>query len=63
MIDNQFFDLVVGQELPNRAPGLTKEMVQRITHLNQAVAASGSCRCVVVAFPADQDPDLPFSIG
>ena len=63
VIDNQFFDLVVGQELPNGAPGLTKEMVQRITHLNQAVAASGSCRCVVVAFPADQDPDLPFSIG
>ena len=54
---------MVEQEFPNGVPGLTDEMAQRLTHLNQEVAASGSCRCVIVAFPTDQDPDLPFSIG
>ena len=59
----QFFDLMTRQQFPDGVPGLTNQQVQRITELNHEVAASGSCRCAIVAFPADQAPDLPFSIG
>jgi hypothetical protein len=49
--------------LPGGVPGLSKAQAQRITEVNRKVAASKSCRCAIVAFPADQDPDVPFSIG
>jgi hypothetical protein len=62
-LDNPFLDVVMEQRLPDLAPGLTEEMVRRITQLNQEVSASGSCRCTIVAFPADRDPSLPFTIG
>lgn len=62
-LDNRFFDLLVQRELPDGVPGLTNAQVRRITELNRAVGATKSCRCVIVAFPADQDPDLPFTIS
>jgi hypothetical protein len=40
-------------------PGLTAAQVRRITELNREVVSRGSCRCSIVAFPTDQDPDLP----
>ncbi len=62
-VDNRLFELLMGEQFPNGVPGLGDAQVKRIAELNRAVGASGSCRCVVVAFPADQDPKLPFTIG
>jgi hypothetical protein len=62
-LDSPLFAFVVQQRAPGGVPGLTDGDVRRISALNARVAASGSCRCSVVAFPAGQDPDLPFTIG
>ena len=62
-VDNQFFDLLTKQQFPNGVPGLDEAQIQRITELNDA---SGGEQIVPVrdrGVPADQDPDLPFSIG
>ena len=62
-IDNRFFDLVMQQEFPDGVPGLTPPTGAPHHRAQHAVAASDSCRCVIVAFPADEDPELPFTIG
>ncbi|HEY3673319.1 MAG TPA: hypothetical protein VGN51_20460 [Acidimicrobiia bacterium] len=62
-VDNRLFELLMGEQFPNGVPGLSTVKVERIAELNRVVGASGSCRCVVVAFPADQDPKLPYTVG
>jgi hypothetical protein len=62
-VDNRFFDLLMAQQFPGGVPGLSGVQVKRLTELNRTVGATGSCRCIVVAFPADHDPKLPYTIG
>lgn len=62
-LDSPFFDVVVQRQLPGGVHGLSESAVERITRLNREVTAIGACRCTIVAFPVDQDPHLPFSIG
>jgi hypothetical protein len=62
-LGNSFFEYFVRTQVPEGVPGLSNDAIRRIAHLNGKVEASGSCRCSIVAFPADQDPDLPSTIG
>jgi hypothetical protein len=43
--------------------GVDLAKIRRVAGLNSRVAASGRCRCVIVAFPARDAPELPYSLG
>jgi len=59
-LDSPFFAILVRRSHPT---GIDQSRADRIAELNEKVAASGGCRCLVVAFPAKQAPDLPFTMG
>ena len=57
-VDSSLFSTVVED-----VDGLDERAVDRLSDLNRRVEASGGCRCVVIAFPADDAPDLPSTVG
>lgn len=63
-VDSPLLGAVVDQA---RADGgldrVDRAAVRRLSKLNAKIAASGACRCVIVAFPAQTAPELPFTLG
>jgi hypothetical protein len=58
-LDNGFFGIMVRKERAN----VDQSRADRIGELNDEVARSGGCRCVVVSFPGKHAPDIPYSMG
>ena len=58
-LDSIFFGLVVRKERAD----VDLAGADRIASLNVKVADSGTCRCIVVAFPATEAPNIPSSMG
>ncbi len=58
-LDSGFFGLIVRKERAD----VDSTQADRIAQLNDEVARSGGCRCVVVAFPADRAPNVPHTMG
>jgi hypothetical protein len=58
-LDSSFFGIIVRDEKPD----LDLSQADRIAKLDGEVAHSGGCRCVIVAFPARQAPNIPYSMG
>jgi hypothetical protein len=59
-IDTSLFSYIVRRA---GVEGVSRRDAARISALNARVEASGGCRCVITAFPSEQLPDLPFSMG
>jgi len=63
-IDSPYFDVVLTRALRDTTvPGLDQATARRVARLNGLVADARSCRCVIVAFPAADAPQLPYSLG
>jgi hypothetical protein len=60
IIDTPLFGFFLGTNLP---AGISRAEVDRLSALNEKVAATSTCRCGVVAFPAADAPNLPYSLG
>ncbi len=58
-MDSGFFGLIVRKERVD----VDLSLADRIATLDDAVARSGGCRCVVIAFPAKLAPNIAYSMG
>jgi hypothetical protein len=59
-LDNPFLRVTIERE---NVRGVSRADAQRLSDLNLRLAASGACRCSVIAYDAATAPDLPGNLG